>query len=139
MKLEDFDLRNKEFREFLIECINYHCYCYGNENYNKILSLLEKEKITNNDIIKIMFYFQNTENLFSFKDEFFDYKITKIQADRKNKFIEIIKKEVPEFEVHDKLNSHVQLLDVINKKGNISSVEKIKLFNELIDIFLDEI
>lgn len=140
MKLEDFDLRNKEFRDYLIECINYYCHYCAGISCNNIISLLEKEKITDDNIIKIMFLFQSTDNLFSFGNLLFDYKIAKIGLSRKNKFIEIIKKEFPEFEMNNELNSHVQLFDIINRAGiNISSIEKVKLFKKLVDIFLDEV
>lgn len=100
--LSGCDLRIEEFRRFFHENLLFDS-TYGNNidafsfEKNKIFSIIEKNEITNNDLLK--FYFQLNKFIIKNNDVkiideiLFDYKIQRLSVKELDKFIKIIDEE----------------------------------------------
>lgn len=126
MKLEYCNLRNAEFREFF--AANLFFSFLGKKPF---LLNNNNEKITDNDLIQ--FYLECSE-LLDYCDiprVLFNYKMNKIKNDRLVLFLEIVREKTG-LSIVDRI-SYLGLLN----RGDV--VMKSNKFNELVDIFLDEI
>jgi hypothetical protein len=126
LSLADFGgLRNLEFRKFFIES-NYSAKC--------ILHHLEKEEISDKDLLR--FYLEYSKLCDNFEmisidvtRTLFNYKIQKISDERILNFGKIIKEKTGN-------SLHVKFYRYYSLKGAINNE---LVFQELVDIFLDEV
>lgn len=124
-----FNLRDVEFRDYLLRYSSAYC----RPIYN-ILPLLNKKDVSDKDLVEFYLKLSNIcDRLPSANKEFarmlFNYKVTKISDDRFIRFGEIIK---------EKTNISTAL-DYYLYSRLRSIVVNEKVFNKLVDIFLDEI
>lgn len=127
------DLQDKELRLCIIH--NLSLYSYNSNQFKKVIHILEKEKITINDVLTIIFTNKN-DRTDSFLEELiirslFDYKMFKISEDRVFKFLKMAKEIYPFIKESGRI-SHYRLR---TKCGVFYDYK----FNQLIDKFLDEI
>jgi hypothetical protein len=122
---EFFNFRDKEFREYFIT------FAYSS-TLDQDLSFLNKDEITNNDLIR--FYLEYSEEIkcysYRFYSTLFNYKMMKIGEDRLFKFFEIVK-EKTNFTITSKL-TYDSFCYRIRIEADYDGV------GELIDMFLDE-
>lgn len=120
MKLEDCNLRNKEFREFLISRQHLWHTCF-----KKAFSILEKDNINESDIMKFCIEISKHSKQYfdySLSQVIFEYKMKKISKDRLVKFIKMIKEEYPSLAIDESITyeqliykcSGAKFYDIIN-------------------------
>lgn len=115
-----FNLQNKEFKDYIVRYMPYY------------ISNILKEEISNKNLIRFYFEYVNYPPVLAavgIEKMLFTYKLKKISNDRVFNFAEIVKSRTGislllDCNLYDTLR-----LKVVNKE----------MFDELIDIFLDEI
>jgi hypothetical protein len=123
---EGGNLRDVEFSEYLIENLPYLNLSF---DYS-VFSILKKEKITNNDLLRFYFAFSDEDIYdYSFAHVLFDYKMGKISNERVKKFAEIVKGEC----------GYGNITGRISYRGLWELFSGSTLFYKMVDRFLDEI
>lgn len=119
------DLRDREFRTYLLNNISFHI-----KDKMKNLPIFNKKEINDSDLIQ--FYFAFSDIMGDSNEDFvrliFDYKVWRIEKDRMIEFAKIVKKETG-YVLTERSGYYKLRYDLINYHG----------FYELVDIFLDQI
>ncbi len=123
-----FDLRDREFRRFFMGATLYYCDF-------KNLSLFNKEEITDRDLLE--FYFEYSSGVgyrvkltSELRWILFNYKMERVNEDRLIKFWDIVKEKTG-----IKLTERVFYGSLIDYLFSCDH----SIFDELVDIFLDEV
>lgn len=99
MKLEDFDLRNKEFRKHFYYCLLDYIYFHDNDYYElkNLFTRLDQKNISDDDILKVHFILEDHERRRTVYSHplidiiYFEYKV--LQKGGFKKFVKIFEEE----------------------------------------------
>ena len=122
------DFRDPKFRDYLIDML----FSPSFPSEDNLLKILNKERITDGDLIQI-YLSLNKLNEVLIDKLFFNYKMWTISSDRISKFLDIAEAKtsiITDRAMGGMINGYYFL------KGSISNES---VFQELVDIFLDEI
>jgi tRNA C32,U32 (ribose-2'-O)-methylase TrmJ len=124
------DLHDKEFRELLYNNLTL----FYPEIYED--TFFKKEKINNSDMLKLYFKLNKYDSIniaHTIKVSVFDYKMSKINDEQAAKFSDIVKELTRVTQVKNRVTSE----DLF--KIAFNSINKTYIYDELINIFLDQI
>lgn len=131
MNREFFNLRNKEFRNYILNCIISELFSTL-KSAKEALKIMQKPEITDSDLLRI--YFILSEHNEVFIDELlFDYKMDSLSKDRKSKFFDILEAETG-IVIDRTMGGIATYKELLVEEGMT-----ISKFIKLVDIFLDQI
>lgn len=129
MDKEFFDLRNLEFRQHVMD--NLFLLEIGEGERNLLLCILEKERMGEDDILRVYFILNNVNPIY-LNELLFDYKVERISEERVSKFKGIVMSDTS-IRFNGFTTREITTYNYLNLMLSSSKFEK------LVDRFLDEV